>query len=104
MTSPLGLRRRPCAIGRGVSAGRIFYRAAVKAAISVLEAAAGTAAALGPDGGVRGACVGTPGGADDGRDADSDDDQRRERALLEAAAASELVEIGRNRFNVERAQ
>jgi hypothetical protein len=39
-------------------------------------------------------CVGVPGDANDRQDADGDDDERRERALLEAAAARELVDMG----------
>src|SRR5207244_1795935 len=41
--------------------------------------------------------------ANDREDADEDDQQRRQRALLETAAGGELVDVGRQRLDVERA-
>src|SRR5262249_12655973 len=97
MNSPLDLRPMPQATQPWV--GGIFYRAAAKAAMSVAPRLVRMASR--PSVQPEPRCdVGVAGDADDRQNADGDDDESRKRALFEAAARSELVDIGRERLDM----
>src|SRR5215510_73471 len=101
MNSPLDLRPMPQATQPWV--GGIFYRAAAKAAMSVAPRLVRMASR--PSVQPEPRCdVGVTGDADDRQDADGDDNESRKRALFEAAARSELVDIGRERLDIKRTQ
>src|SRR5262245_6517494 len=89
----------------GVSAGGIFYRDAAKAAMSLLAPLAVPPRPLQPAGlPISRYDVGITGDADDGQDAGGDDQESGQRALLEAAAGGELIDVGGERLHVERPQ